>query len=204
MWVLGGLGSLCGVCLGSVFWILPIDQLLTQVRSSLTQEQLNQLGGFDLGQLLRGVYTAMGVFVLLISISILVLAGFVRKGLRGATITALVIYLLIAIACGLGVLVCVVEAVTVMPPAAIAALLWLAVGSVAGLTIFWLVQSLRNVGPMKQRYEMERANLLRQIGQPTPGYGYGTPPNWPQQTLGPLPPPPQKSETPPPSPPSQP
>jgi len=198
MWVVGALGAMCGVCLGSIFWILPVDQLVAQFRTSLNQDQLNQFGNLDLGQLVRGIYTAMGALSLLISVLILVLAGFVRKGNRGATIAALVIYILLAIVSALGVLVCVVEALTIMPAALLVGVLWLAIGGVAGLTLFWLVQSLRTSTLSKQQLPMDYIRLQQQAGLQTPGYGYGTPPGWPQQNLGPLPPPPRKDDLPPP------
>jgi hypothetical protein len=197
MWVVGALGALCGVCLGSVFWILPVGQLVAEFRTKLTQEQLDQLGTIDLAQLVRGTYTAMGAFMLLISILILILAGFVRKGSRGATITALVTYILLAVMSALGVLVCVVAAITTTPAALISAVLLLVIGSFVGLTLVWLVQSLRTSTRLKQQLQTDYVRLQQQAALQNPGYGYGTPPGWPQQTLGPVPPPPTKDEMPP-------
>ena len=56
---------------------------------------------------------------------------------------ALVIYILLAVVSALGLLLCAVAAITTTPEALIAGLLWLAIGAVTGLTLFWLVQSLR-------------------------------------------------------------
>ena len=198
MWVLGALGALSGICMGSIFWFVPMAPVIAQLHATLNQDQLNQLGSFDLGQLIRGIYTAVGTISLLISILILVLAGFVRKGNRAATITAVVVFVLLAMGCVLGILFCVIEALTIMPQALIAALLWLAIGSAIGLTLFWLAQSLRIPNGLTQRTAMDFVRLQQQQFPENPGYGYGMPADWPQKALGPLPPPPRRDEPPPP------
>jgi hypothetical protein len=204
LWIIGGLGALYGVYLALIIWFGPIDQLVAQLRAGMNQEQLNQLGNVNLVQLLRIFATIIGAIGLLISTLMLVLAGFVRRGSRGAAVTAIVTLSLIAVVSVLVILVGLIQALTVTPFALFGALVWLVVALAVGLTIFWLVQSLRGT-TAAAHHQIQAAYLKLQQQQAAlqqPGYGYGTPPGWtqqpagPQQALGPLPAPPGESPTP--------
>ena len=195
LWILGGIGSLCGVCFASATWIIPMDQIVTQLKQSLPQEQLKQLGNIDLAQAARVFYTVAGILFLLTSIALITLGMFVRRGSRGATITALVVGIIIVGWCVLCVLVGIVQSITISPVLLGGVLIWLVVGSGMGLALYWLVQALRATAAVRQQLQAQYLRFQQQpAAQQQAGYGYGyspppSPTTDPQQTLGPIPPP---------------
>jgi hypothetical protein len=211
-WVLGGLGLLCGLCLNGVAFLAPLDTLADEFRRSVPPEQLKALGNIDLTQALKIGYALIGIVTLLISIVLLILGGFIRRGGRGSIITGLVIYIALALACALVVLVGLIQAVTVSPTALAAVVIWLVIGAAVAVTIHWLVQALRAGGAAAQQLQAYYWQLQQQqqaMQQPYGqgygygGYGYGAPapqsnvppPAAPQQSLGPMPPPPGSSDS---------
>lgn len=202
-WVLGGLGVLCGLCLNGVAFLAPPEAMVQELRARLSPEQLQQLGNMDLATVVRVTYAVIGVVALLVSLVLLIVGGFVRRGGRGAVIMGLVIFIGLALVCAFGVLAGLIQAATVSPTALVAVVIWLAIGTAVGATIYWLSQALRASGAAAQQLQAYYWHLQQQqqVLQPPQGYGYGygygAPPSPqtpaappPQQSLGPMPPPP--------------
>ena len=201
LWVVGGLTMLCGLCTATVGWVLPLDQMINQARSQMTPEQLNQLSDTNI-ELIRLGCKILGPVSLLVGIAMIVSGAFVRKGSRGGAITAIVACLLVCIWSVVSVLAGAVQAVHGAPAALLGMILWLLVGGLMVLTIYWLVQTLR-IGPGCLQQQQWQAQYWQQHPQQFPGYGYGAPGAPAPQPPAPPPdsPPPQP---PPPAPPAPP
>jgi hypothetical protein len=194
MWVLGSLGLLFGFCLGAAVFVLPMDAVANQARTTLSPAQLSQLGNVDLGRLMKIVYTVVSGILIGVSLVLLVLGLFVRRGGRASIITGLVVFIGLGLLAVISVLGQTVQAIMGSPTMILGAAVWLVLGAAFGLTIAWLGQALRFRGPaMPQAYY---AQLQQQsMGVPRGyGYGYAAPtqgPPSPQQILGSVPPPPE-------------
>ena len=198
LWILGGLGMLCGVCASTLPWVLPLDRAVEEARAKLPAEQLNQIRNVDLPQFIRILFTGMGVLVLVASIVLLCTAGFVWRGRRGAAITAMVECILIALCCLLGICLGLLQAASGVAAGIGGAILWLVVGIAFGVTIFWLARALRVSAMLGQnrQYPAQYMQYMQQqagLGQGGYGYGYGPPGHAPPPVApppAPAPPPP--------------
>lgn len=200
LWILGGLGTLCGVCAGTLPWVLPLDRAVEEARAKLSTEQLNQIRNVDLVQFIRIGFTGMGVLVLIAGIVLLCTAAFVWRGRRGAAITAMIECILIALCCLLGICLGLLQAASGVPAAIGGAILWLVVGIAFGVTSFWLARALRVSGVLGQhQYPAQYMQYMQHqagFGQGGYGYGYGTPGQGPPPVAPPpAPPPPPPGES---------
>ena len=194
LWILGGFGTLCGVCTGTLPWVLPLDRAVEEARAKLPAEQMNQIRNVDLVQLMRIGFTGAGALFLIASIVLLCTAGFVWRGRRGAAITAMVECILIALCCLLGICLGLLQAASGVAAGIGGAILWLVVGIAFGVTIFWLARALRVSGMLgpQQQYTAQYMQYMQQqagYGQGDYGYGYGTPGRGPPPVAPPPPPP---------------
>lgn len=192
LWVLGGVGMLCGVCVGAVAWVLPLDRTVQEIRLKLTPDQEQQLGNVDLVQVLKIIFTGAGALALIASIMLIITAAFVRKGSRGAAITALVECILIVLWCILCVCGGLVQVGKGVAGGGLGAAVWLAVAIAVGVAIYWLVRALQVSGMVRQQQQYQ-AQYMRYMQQHANygqgGYGYGAPATGPPPPP-PLPPPP--------------
>ena len=185
LWVMGALFSLCGLCTSSVFWVLPIDQIVAQAKGHMSSQQINQLGSIDLAQMMRIGYTVVGLTGLLFGVMFITTAFFVHQGRRGGIITAMVFCILLDMLCALLVVAFLAGAASGAPANLVLALLCFVVGGAALPTIVWLIQALRASGLIAQ--QQWQLQYWQSQQQQSPAYGYGTPPPPPAQ---PPPPPP--------------
>lgn len=208
-WVLGGLGLCCGACMSVVAFLAPMDKIAAQGQSVLSPEQQQALGNIDLAQMLKVLYASMGIAAIVISILLLILGVFVRRGSRGGIITTIVVFICIALVGALGVLSGLVEAAMGKSQGLLGALIWLVIGVVAGVAIHWLAQALRAVramGTNMQTYYQQFQQHPGFAAPPSYGYGYGygapppaaPPPTQQQQSPGSMPPAPDQPGNPPP------
>ena len=187
LFILAAIGGLCGL-FSSLVWVVPLDQMLDQMKARISQQQLNQLpAGMDLVTFVRALFTAMAVIGLLLSIGMLVSGIFVRRGSRGATVVALVICILLALISLVGMIGGVFQLASGDPSAAVGALFWVLIAVLVGLTIVWLIQALRSTGQFHQQQQQMMHHWYQQqhqAAQAQPGYGYNPPPP-PQQPPSP-------------------
>jgi ABC-type transport system involved in multi-copper enzyme maturation permease subunit len=197
MWVMGGIGLLFGLCISAAMFVVPMDEIAKQARATLSPEQLSQLGSVDFEKFLKILYAVIGAILIVVSIVLLLLGTFVRRGGKGSVITGLVVFVALALFAVLGVLSGLAKAVTGEPAMILVAGFWLVLGAAFGLTLLWLLQALRSGDP-RQSMQLYYAHLQQQQAyQPQTGYGYGysAPAHGapsPQGSLG-MAPPPQES-----------
>jgi len=213
LFVLGGLAVLGGLCIGTIVWIMPLDQVINQAKDSLSPQQLSQLPpGMSLEHLVRIVYTVLAVLGVGFGVLLLGLGPAVRRGRRGATITAIVLFVLVGLFCLLNLFSALLQLAGGSAATAIASLVFVAVlGAVVILALVFLFQAIRVSGyaawhqqQMQAHYwhhqQQQAAYSQSAAAPPGYGYGYGAPP--PQQQAptappsGALPPSPQTGETP--------
>lgn len=175
LWIIGPLLLACGLCVGTVGMLAPMDQLLQQLRE-YSPEQAQQFSTPQMQTMLRVAYGFIAIVGLLTGLGMTGSAWFVRQGRRGAVITALV-------ACAPVVIWAILASLTGLAALAGGSLfgvLQLAIGigitAVIGLTVMWLVQALRAGGMADQQQMMQQQywQYLQQQ-QAQQGYGYGSP-----------------------------
>ena len=213
LWIIGGLMAFgCG-CLGVIVWTLPLDQLVAQIRTTLTPSQLSQLQGVSLEQVLRIGGTVLSALGVVAGLVMSALAFFVRRGSRGASITALILAGAMGLWCALSVLGNAVQAIGGTVQAVGGLVIWLIISGVVALLITFLIQALgasryRRAHPAAGQQYWQMQQLQNELGPGQGGYGYGSPPPSPPAQTGPgwtVPPPPAPPPPPPPGdPPSNP
>lgn len=189
MFVICGLGLLCGLCAGAVVGIVPMDTLASS--SGMNFDQARELG-FTPGQFLRVVYGTMAVVALVGSLIFGVMGYFVRGGGLGAVIGSLVLTILVLILSVLQVLAGLVQAGS----GAEGLIGFLIAGGFCAMLIallIFLIQAARSVGELDalksqsaQQYWMYHQQAYGQAGYGS-GYGYNQPPPPPPPTPGPPP-----------------
>jgi hypothetical protein len=173
LWVIGGLGLLCGVCAGIGVWIIPSDQLAAQM-PRLTAEQQKQLGNVDAETILRIGFTVIGISALAVGLTMVVTAAFVRRGSRGAAVVAIVACSLTLLWSIVTVLASVVQMIGGNAASALTGLFWVVLGAALVVTVRWLVQTFR-AGSMASSWQLWHAQVWQYQQQQQPGYGYGPP-----------------------------
>lgn len=210
LFVLGGLAVLGGICAGLIAWVVPLDQIINQAQSSLTPQQLSQLPpGMSLEHLVRIGYTVLAVLGVGFGVLLLCLAPFVRGGGRGATITAIVVFLLVGLLCLFDLLSALAQLAGGAVATGIVSLVFVAVvGGLIILALVLLFQAMRTSGyaawhrqqmqAQYWHYQQQQAVYTQQPTTPAGyGYGYGSVPP-PQQSApaapqpGAIPPPPSE------------
>ncbi|HSZ57164.1 MAG TPA: hypothetical protein VK797_15965 [Tepidisphaeraceae bacterium] len=180
LWIIGPLILMCGLCVGVVGMLAPMDQLLQQFRE-YSPEQAQQFSTPQMQMALRVAYGFISVVALLTGLGMTASAWFVRRARRGGVITALVacvplvVWALLAMLGGLaalaaGALLGVVQLV-----------IGVGIAAVIGLTVSWLWRALRAGGMADQQQFMQQQywQYLQQQ-QAQQGYGYGPPGAMPQ------------------------
>jgi len=194
MWVLGALGLLFGLCMTGMLFLAPLDAIVKQARASMPPEQLRQVGDVDLVRMVKILYGTAGAIVIAVSLLLLVLGIFVRRGGKPSIISSLVVFAGLTLFALFGILSGLAQAAMGAPVMLLAAVIWLVLGAVFALAIVWLVQAIR-AGAAAQQLQAYYGQLQQQQSiQPQTGYGYAysTPPQSsqsPQQALGMVPPP---------------
>ena len=211
LFILGGLGLACGLCIGIAAWMVPAEALVEQLRSGPTANQLNQLPpGWTAEGLARAAYTVAAVLILVSGMTFAILGLLVRRGGRGASITGIVLCTLMMLWILLNLLLGLTQ---IGRAPAVQIVVMLVFGgslvAAAGFTIAWLAQAAR-AAPLMAWYRQQmqaqywhyqqQQPAYSQRGAPPPGYGYGygqAPPSASQQA----PAPPSSDGAPPPPPP---
>lgn len=199
LFVFGGLAVLAGICAGVVVWLVPLDQIVRQAQSSLSPQQLSQLPpGMSLEQVIRIGYTVLGILGVGFGILLLCLGPFVRRGGRGSTITAIVLFVLIGLFCLLNLCGSVMQLAGGSAAAAIGSLIFVALlGGTVILALVLLFQALRASGyaawhqqhmQAQHWHYQQQQSAYSQGAAPPPGYGYGYVPPPPPQQQAPAPP----------------
>lgn len=194
MWVLGALGLLFGLCMTGMLFLAPLDVIVKQARASMPPEQLKQMGDVDLVRMVKILYGTAGGVVIALSVLLLVLGFFVRRGGKPAIISSVVVFAGLALFALFGILSGLAQAAMGMPVMLVAAVIWLVLGAVFALAIVWLVQAIRASAAAQQLQAYYGPLQEQQSLQPQTGYGYAysAPPQSalsPQQALGTVPPP---------------
>jgi hypothetical protein len=172
LWVIGGLGLLCGACLSVGIWFVPFDQFAGQL-PQLTAEQQKQLGDVSIGTLLRIGFTIIGVGGLIVSLMMVLSAGFVWRGSRGASVVAIIACGLTLLWCGFAVIANIVQAAS-NPAALIAGLFWAMIAGAMILTVRWLILTIRAASRVTHWQQWQAQMWYHQ--QQQAGYGYAAPP----------------------------
>jgi hypothetical protein len=216
LYVLGGLALAGGLCCGVIGAMMP--QLLQQ-QPQLMEEMQNASGGQMTPEIMQVALVVVAGVVLVAGVLQLVLGFFVRKGGKGAIITAMVIGVIAVLYLAFTVIRTVVVGAGAGNGAQMAGNLTgaLCVGGIPlllyGLLLFWLGQALKNSGSvagalayqqqywayMQQYHAQQQQAYQQQYPQP-PGGPFPPPPppgQGPVQQQGGYPPPPPAPPSPP-------
>jgi hypothetical protein len=196
LWILAALGLLCGFSSLNVP-VSNLDQMIDQVRAGMTKQQQDQLAGMDLAKAVRIVVTVVGVTAAVMSVIMIALGLYVKRGSRAGAIAALVICVPLAIWSLIVILVSVIQLMMGNVLALFNAVMWLLIGLGDGLGIYWLAQVVRSTGTRKRQQQAQYWQYQQQQ-QSFPsqgGYGYGYLPkpdacSQPPLQAGLMPPPP--------------
>lgn len=176
LWIFGGLGFTCGVCVSGFAWLMPMNQLIEQM-GRISPEQAQQFSTPQMQTLIRVGYTVFGMLSVVIGTVLLATAWFVRQGRRWAVVTALIACVPIVLWAILTTLGGVINLASGIAIGALHVVLGIVASGLIGLTISWLVQALRGGAADPQRLlEQQYWQFTQQQQQQQPGYGYGTPP----------------------------
>ena len=198
LWILGGLGILCGVCITGTVWAVPTDELLKRFQQSLTAEQRNQLGNMDLVLVARVLITVVCALGIVLAGVMLGTAAFVRRGSRIAIGIAMGPCALLLLWCLLLLVVNVVAMAAGTAPVTgiVDVFIWAMIALASGITGLWLIQAFGAARRVSQQ-QLFAAQYWhhQQRQQQNTGYGYGAPPPpqssaTPQTWMTPPPPPP--------------
>jgi hypothetical protein len=190
MMVLGGLLLLYGMCNGAATYVAPGDQFQAQLKSLPSDFPAPSV------EELRVMAIVFCVIVVLVGMFLVLMGGFVRRGSRGAIITALLGVIIGT--CVLGLFTLAAFVMGFASPVAFILAIVLAIPTLLFvLILIWLIQALRTPGAAAmtaaqyQSQYMQYQQMMQQYGQG--GYGYGYPPPPPPQS----PPPPDQTNPPP-------
>jgi hypothetical protein len=151
--VLGGLTLACGVCVGAVFWTADLNEAIA--RTGISVERMT--GGGSVEDL-RRAYTVLGVGCVALGVALLVLALFVRRANAAATITSVVLCVLILMFLGVNIIGAVLLAAGNAAVAVFTiAMLALPIG-LFGLNVTWLIAAARNasqVAAAQRQYQAQ-------------------------------------------------
>lgn len=189
MFILGGLGLACGLCIGVVIMIAPLEQVIEQ--SGVDFSEFRQMG-YAPEKVLRVMYGGMSIVATIFAIALIVLAAFVRRGGLGAIVTSLVL-------CGLVILLLLLSLASVLVQlgrlagAAETVISLFLIGGLLSIFILqfvWLIKAARAssaVRILRQQHQMQYWQYQQQHQMYAQQYGYG------QQVhpSSPTPPPPQ-------------
>lgn len=207
LWILGGLGIMCGLCIAGSVWMVPADKIIERLQATMTAEQRSQMQNVDLVKVIRIGATFVCVVEVIFAGVMLATAAYVRRGSRAAIGTAMV-------PCALALLWCVglclfnigAMAVRAAPVTSVVdVLVWALVGLAMAVTLYWLIRAMGAAKRLAQQqfFQAQYWHYQQQQQQPT-GYGYGAqpggpPPPAPQNWMNLPPPPPAAPPPPPPS-----
>jgi hypothetical protein len=142
MYVVSGLALLCGGCMIAVVWAVPMEQIVAAADMPLPDT--SQLG-VTTEQLLRIVYTVLGIAGFAGGLAYVILAIFVHRGSVAAIIISMIITALVLLWLALNVLVSLPQLLA-QPLQALLALLVLGVpASLLVVLLMWLIQALRAI-----------------------------------------------------------
>jgi hypothetical protein len=186
LFVLGALGMLLGLCIGPMVWVVPMDQVLAQ--SGMRQPE-NLPQGVSMEQIMRITYTVVAVILFITGAVLAFLGIFVRRGNRGAMITAAVIAGLAILWFMLNVAGSALFALGGNPSALMGAVVGLVPLSLFGLLMSWLLKALKQLpqvdrarqqdayyAQQQAQYWQSQQQQYQQQYQPPQGAGYGYPP----------------------------
>lgn len=177
MLVFGGLGLVCGLCLGLVAAMVPMDELIA--KSGL---QLPSTAGLGMSaeQLLRGLYIVVAVLSVIASLMFLVLGVFVMRGSGGAIITSLVLCILVILALGLNLLGSGFQLMMSPGPAELLGAAFILIPmSLQVLLLVWLIQAMRAATQLKalqMQYQAQYWQYQQQQQMYGQQGGYAAPP----------------------------
>ena len=196
LWIVGGLGLLCGICVVSAFSLLPHDQLVQAMHSGMAKEQNEFFSQVPVDTMLLQA-KVQATLVVVFAATMVASAFGVYRAKRPAIIVALIPCVLILLSCGLNLLLSLV--LLARGAVAPAVLNFIVVGFIAaifGVTVRWLIQgfSVSAKAAEEQTRQMQYW-YYQQQQQQAAGYGYGPqavpqPPPSPQPWMTPPPPPP--------------
>lgn len=188
--IIGSMSVLFGFCVGAVFMIVPIEQLLAQ--GGLPPEAMNGVSP----QQMKVQMMVMSVVLLILGAVGIAIGTVVRRGSRGAIIAGIVLSGIVVLFGALQVLGGVLMAALHPNPATMLGVCMITVPlALLLLAIVWLVQALRGANQamvMQQQYMAQLWQSQQQQGYyAPPGYGYAQPPPPPPAYAAPPVPPAQ-------------
>jgi hypothetical protein len=175
--VLGCMLLLCGVCIGSVFWMVDPAQAFAQ-----SGMDINKLTGGQGVEVLRVAYTVFGTIGGLIGVALLVLAMFVYRGGFGPIVISIVICSLVTLVLVVNLIGPIVMVGTANPMAVAGSVMMVGIPLfLFGLNLRWLATAARNssrIALARQQYQAQFYQYQYQqqaYGVPGAPYGYGLP-----------------------------
>jgi hypothetical protein len=169
MFVIGGLSSLCGVCVLGLGALVPMDQLNSPEMAEMQRKMA------EVGISMRALFIVAGIVMLLPGLLFTVLGFFVRRGGRGAIITSIVFTSLAILWFALNAIVTAVSSRN-EPPSQVVGGVCVS-GIALALTILllaWLVQAIRNssqIGMMAAQQQAQYWQYQQQQYYAQGGYG---------------------------------
>ncbi|HWP39778.1 MAG TPA: hypothetical protein VNL70_02545 [Tepidisphaeraceae bacterium] len=184
MYVISALGMLCGLCVGAVGLLAPLERLVADSGLQSTATEL----GLPAERLLKIVYLAVALLTLGWSVGLAVLGPFVRRGSLGAVVTAIVLVTLALLVLAVNLLTAVLQARGPGPAALAAAVLLLIVPTaLLGLLLAWLIQTARAAPAIRAarwQQQMQSSSQYWQYQQPPPSQGASPSPWLPPASNG--------------------
>lgn len=193
LYVIGGIGILLGTCVAAATWVGDVSPILHQ-KGMEGVGQLSQMMHVEPEQLIRMIYTCMGVCAIVLSGALGIMGMLVRRGSRAAAIVAVVVCFLAAGYFVINALVGFVQGLGGNPVMLAGGLIAALPAIIFGFTIFALLRCLREprapVGPAGYgagyAYPPQGAPPAQFTPPPTApppqqnaGYGYGNYPTPP-------------------------
>jgi hypothetical protein len=168
MFILGGIGMTCALCMGIVAAVAPMERLIAESGVALPSASET---GVSPETLMRLGYGIIAGGALLFSLLILILAVFVRRGSAAATITAIVIDSIIILALGINTIGSLVQVLR-NPSALIGVVIVVAMLAGFVLLLVWLIQALRAAATIKAM-QIHYQQQYWQYQQQQQMYAYG-------------------------------
>ncbi|WP_428938456.1 hypothetical protein [Fontivita pretiosa] len=179
MYVIAGMGMLCGLCVGAVGLLAPLERFAADSGLQSAAAEL----GLPAEQLLKVVYVVIAVLTMLWSLVLAVLGPLVRRGGLGAIVTAIVLVTLSLLVLAANLLTGLAQTRGHGAAALAAGLLVLIVPTaLLGLLLAWLIQAARAAPAVRaarwqqMQYSSQYWQYQQQPPPPAPG-GYQPP--WP-------------------------
>jgi hypothetical protein len=169
MFVLGGIGLLCGGCLGTFTLFVPMDQIVRQIKLPPNDLQMPP------EQIVKFALVISAIMMLAQAIVTIVLAFFVRRGGIGAVATAIVL-------CALVLLVLAIRAIAMVAQLASGGLsigeilITIALIALYALLATWLIQAARASSSIRALRLQYQSQYWQQQQQAQMGYGIQQPP----------------------------